>query len=283
MRKSIFPALLTMIFCMSLLCGCETLSSTPTPKKNISEKKESIYIPDYSFTPTATTSAPSGYTVGIINMVVNEDVPEQWVTQGLDSFREAYFKGLESVLLSKGILIKGPFDSYEEMTFPDRDSCSYLIRPVLHLAAHQGVGTEQLLAEYTEKFKTDTTLNWTFYVERPYSVTYTCTMHYEIFEPLTGEKLAIHKLDSEPIVEQSNIIIAQKQTATWNGAEFIDGPVDSSVLGSEMGFYNSANVDIRALERLFKTYMPKTEALLSVEEFAHLEPYKKQLEEKKRY
>ncbi len=284
MKNPNLAAALTAMLCITLLCGCVTTSAPTAPTRNISEKKEAMSIPDYSFTPSASESAPSGYTVGIIDMVVNEDVPEGWVTTiGLSEFREAYFSGLESVFLSKGIPIKGPFDSYEEMTFPDRDSCSYLIRPVLQLNVRTEVGAKQLMSEYTEKQRSDTTLSMTYHIAVPCSATYACTMRYEIFEPLTGEKLAIHKLDSEPIVENTSLVAVERRSATWNGSEYVDNKPTTFTLGPKEGFHNAGNMSHRALERLFKNYMPKTETLLSVAEFAHLDQYKKKLEDRKRY
>lgn len=100
------------------------------------------------------------------------------------------------------------------MTFPDRDSCSYLIRPVLHLSAHSATGAAEVLREYTIEQRSDTQLITTFFKAVPYSVTFTCSMHYEIIEPLTGEKLAIHKLDSEPIIEKTTVYTGEIWTAT---------------------------------------------------------------------
>lgn len=110
MKHHNFALALMVALCITLIFGCETILTSTTPKRDIKERAEAKYIPDYSFTPSASSSTPSGYTVGIIDMVVNEDVPVGWVTVGLDSFNNAYFKGLESILLSKGVPVKGPFD-----------------------------------------------------------------------------------------------------------------------------------------------------------------------------
>lgn len=282
-----------MILVLSFVVGCMTTPVNTTPVKAISELCEGQYTPSYSFTPQTKTDQSSGYTIGLLKMVVTahfagkEENVANKIT-GLPTFTNEFAKSLEQILLSKGVGVKGPFESYEDMTYPDRAQCSYLIRPQLDWDVSASLGPPTSLPDY--KYNIDKR-NWVTFVKRSLTNTVKCTLRYDILEPLSNQKLAVHKLDSQPISNMGDYIMEtiNSVVTTPDGAWLYnpDGSVKldqkSSVLDSKRGCYNIDNIDLRALDALFKEYVPKTENLLSVEEFRHLDTYKKDLSEKKVY
>ena len=104
------------------------------------------------------------------------------------------FRSLEKILLAKGNKVSGPFASYEEMTYPERDRSSYLIQPtvILDLTFQRpifnrlyDVGGPNLEAYV---YSSGTSV-----------ITGKAEMEYVILEPLTRDKLERHKLKTKEI------------------------------------------------------------------------------------
>jgi hypothetical protein len=212
------------------------------------------------------------------------DKTELW-TAGLEEFSKEYAEDLENILTSKGVAVAGPFESYEEMTYPQRQRCSYLIIPILDFDyIHQGwapADQNTYLPEFDDlpKYR---------YFKLGGTTAFRAALKYEIYEPLTNEKLEIHNLKSDPITVPFNIhavkVAIQKEQIV-NGVPTLVTTWSESVPASAVhkNYHNWTNVSRKTLEIFYKQFMEKTYELLSVEEFQHLDQYKKELEEKKRF
>ena len=98
---------------------------------------------------------------------------------------------MEDILIAKGNKVLGPFSSYEEMTFPERDRCTYLIQPTFLI---------DLDITKTSNFVVQ--LEWRAPDMKLYpygtlekEVSGSIKMEYVILDPLTHEKLERHKLE----------------------------------------------------------------------------------------
>lgn len=291
---------------LSFVSGC---GAPPRTGKRLHTLFPPTYNPKFSYGFSAQPASPSKFTVALISPKITVRTPgissEPKINELLADFVKNYIQDFEKVLLNKGVKIIGPFDSLEEMTFPEKSRSDYLIVTSLELECDEnekGVGKE--VPDIFER-----TLNVLT------TITVKTELVYDLLEPLTGAKLSRHKIKSDPLSEDYNklyyaIYLSDRSLATVN----ISGDVEENLtndgfkvimphdplyskLGMEPGstdylainryHYPAYNNDLNAmgkvLDKLYPFFLRKTEELISVAEFEHLEEYKKQLEHKKVY
>jgi hypothetical protein len=274
-------------FVMVFLCF-SIFACAPTRSVRIQDKFEPLYRPNFDYNLTAEKQEPSGYTIGIIQANFIEKNEQGWrfidpqEKQYLDEFKRGISYGLEKILLAKGNKVSGPFASYEEMTYPERDRCSYLIQPtvILDLTLQRpifnrlrDVGGPNLEAYV---YSSGTSV-----------ITGKAEMEYIILEPLTQDKLERHKLKTKEIsisFEELAQAMLDKEgnIKQWYPLYEIAGmyPDLKSVYSND---YARLNASGKILEELLQSFLSEADKLISVEEFKYLEKYKRQLKEKKRY
>jgi len=104
--------------------GCSTPSST---------QKETQYVPSFDFTPPS-TAAPGSATVtfAIVNVLYSEMQP--WT--GVYPFTEVSRNmGLDfqEIVSARGFNVRGPFNTYDEITFPDKNASDLVLEPKLEI------------------------------------------------------------------------------------------------------------------------------------------------------
>lgn len=109
-------------------------------------------------------------------------------------------------------------------------------------------------------------------------------MQYVIFDPLTAEKLEIHKIKTNQI-SKSTIELATRMVSTNKKGEFVKEWWEPlyQLKNSYPDYNNGPYLYGEILDGLFTIYMSKVDAILSVEEFDHLKKYIEELEKKKRF
>ena len=250
--------------------------------------------PDYSYQVGPKSPTSSGYTIGIIHTTFKQINEKSWLYDSEDQkrlfvpFQMELTNTIEKILINKGNKVSGPFASYQEMTYPERERCSFLIEPTItiDLSFSEGriedLGWGQVGGENQE---------WVLYKKISGNITGSIDMAYVILDPLTNEKLERHKLKTIPISQPLEVLAHGSYVYDSNGKT---GQYIFYHLGAAAKhypsfkfyysmYYNEDNVTTRMFESLYKEVVPQIDQLISVEEFDHLSNYKKTLERKKVY
>ncbi len=281
-QKRLLTSCVLVFLCFAIYaCG-------PSRSVRIQDKFETLYKPDFDYKVTAEKQEPSGYTIGIIQVKFIEKNQQGWhftspqEKQYLDEFKRGISYGLEKILLAKGNKVSGPFASYEEMTYPDRDRCSYLIQPtvILDLSLQRplferlyDVGGPNLEAYVYSSGKS--------------VITGKAEMEYVVLEPLTRDTLARHKLKTKEISISFEELAQAVLDKDGNIREWYPLDEFASMYPDLKNVYSNnyapLNASGKILEELLQNFLSEANKLISVEEFKYLEKYKRQLKEKKRY
>jgi len=265
-----------------VFAGCAVMP----PKKHITELYDPIYHPAYNYAPKQNASTPAGYTVGVLNMRFEYEVvpPGSYVVNtGLGSqyqkdFVKAFSSGLEKIFISKGMKVSGPYDSYEEMTYPERSRCSFLVQPVVKLIFRASLANKRRLEEYDGPEGQGYT-----YLGGDFELVTSAEMEYVILDPLTQEKLERHKISTDPVGEKALGIFVQYVTRNSKGEITQKSWVPIWKDSHHRQEDNTVIIMGKSLDKLFTQYMAKVDGLVSVEEFNHLNQFKEELKERKRY
>jgi hypothetical protein len=261
------------------------------PSVKIDTMFQPKYNPDYSyqFGPKSLTS--SGYTIGIINSKINQVTEKSWIYDSEDQkrffvpFQMELSNAIEKILINKGNKVSGPFASYQEMTYPERERCSFLIEPTITLDLSFSEDRTEFLNAYAEN------LNAYYFKKISGTITGSIDMGYVILDPLTNEKLERHKLKTVPISQPLEVLAQVFYVSDSNGKTGHENVHHLTIVAKRYPefksyysrYYNEDNVTTRMFESLYKEVVPQIDQLISVEEFDHLSNYKKTLEKKKVY
>lgn len=270
-----------MTFCL-VACG-------PSRKVRVADLWEPAYRPDYSYDPGTKSAKPSGYTIGVIKTRFVQKTSKTWFytpdeqKRVVEPFQSEVANAIEKILLTKGNKVAGPFDSYEEMTYPERERCSFLIQPtiILDLGFAQS-GSLRFLDEVGGP-------NLESYAYGTYDATLsgTAQMEYVILDPLTREKLERHKLKTKTV----SVNVKPIMQAYYNKEGNQYGWKSLSAWAKEnpkmrayySNYHDIDNVSNRLFESMFQEFIPQIDKLISVAEFDHLKKYQEELKERKRY
>lgn len=271
------PILFIFIF---WLAGC----APTTPRKFITELYSPKYNANYNYQPKQQQTSPSGFTVGILSMKFDFDSTTYLINSDLDkqytkNFEDSFSTTLEKILMSKGIAVLGPFESYEEMTYPERKRCDFLIQPTIKLTLDGKFYNPTDLHDYSGPEGQ----NWK-YRKADYDMTANAKMQYVIYDPLTAEKLERHKIESDEIA-RATIILATQLYSTNKKGEISKEWWESldKRRTTHPNYHNTVYLYGEVLDDLFTKYMSKVDYSLTVDEFVHLKKYIEELEKKKRF
>ena len=264
-----------------MVCGC----AIAPPKRPITELYASLSDPGYDFTPAQAQGTPAGYTVGIINMDLDVVcIPQKALSvtelgkQYLGNFIGGFNTGFEKILTSKGITVSGPFESYDEMTYPERSRCDFLIQPCAKV-------TFQPLATPVQRLNDRGGPNGESWVM---GASDTCLkvkaeLEYVILDPLTQEKLERHRLKTDTVSVDFRKIYCKYTTRDDKGKVIKEEWREITFDQSFPGYHNEDVAVGQILDQLYSEFMPKIDGLVSVAEFDHLKKFQEELKEKKVY
>lgn len=113
-----------MLVITSVLAVFTQCATTSTPPPN-------VYVPRFDFTPPAESSTRSaGLTFALVNTTYSEHHP--WtMSSPFDLFASNMSNDFQEMLLGRGFSIKGPFSTYDHMTFPDKQDSDLVLIPTL--------------------------------------------------------------------------------------------------------------------------------------------------------
>ncbi|MBI1805662.1 MAG: hypothetical protein HYR76_01270 [Ignavibacteria bacterium] len=94
-------------------------------------KSEQAYVPSFHFTPTANAPVASAeVTFAVVNASYSENQP--WTTVWpFTDFSKNMGLDFQQILSARGFTVKGPFGSYDELTFPDKKGSDLVLQPTL--------------------------------------------------------------------------------------------------------------------------------------------------------
>lgn len=249
------------------------------------------YNPDYSYQVGPKSPTSSGYTIGIIHSTFKKISEKSWLSdvevqnRFFVPFQMEISNAIEKILINKGNKVSGPFASYPEMTYPERERCSFLIEPTITLDLSFSEDRTEVLDAYAEN------LNAYYFKKISGTITGYIDMEYVILDPLTNEKLERHKLKTIPISQHLEVLAQAFYVYDSNSRTGHENLYHLNVVAKHYPefksyysrYYNEDNVTTRMFETLYKEVAPQMDKLISVEEFDHLSKYKKTLEQKKVY
>jgi hypothetical protein len=108
-----------------------------------SEQEQAVpaYIPTFSYTPpTQATPGSAGVTFLVLNVHVKYDetkaIPGNlWFTRKqFESLAKGMEQGLLNLLAARGITVRGPFDSYDNIPFPDKKGSDLIFIPAIEFS-----------------------------------------------------------------------------------------------------------------------------------------------------
>lgn len=276
-----------MTFCL-ISCG-------PSRTVRITDQWEPLYTPKFDYQIADNTKEFSGFTIGIIHPEFIEQgfidgKKNVWrIANGSDrekqyliKFKREISNAFEKILLSKGNKVLGPYTSYQEMTFPERERCNFLIKPTFIVDLEtNSIGNFQILEDVGGP-----NLEAYAFGNIRQIITGNTQMDYVILDPLTQEKLERHKLTTESVsVEYTAYFQGMYDSKTNKPIDFTTITEHAKQYPNNYAskYYDSDNASAQILESLFVKFVPQVEKLISVDEFKYLTKYQKMLREKKVY
>lgn len=125
MKQAPTIAILFLVVLAILIQGCATTSAT--------KEGSSAYVPSFDFTPP-TTAAPGSADVvfAIVNASYAENQPWMQVWPFTDVSRNMG-NDFQEIVSARGFNVRGPFATYDEITFPDKKASDLVLVPTLEI------------------------------------------------------------------------------------------------------------------------------------------------------
>ncbi len=268
---------------------------------------------------------PIGVTVGILMPEVYSEAivgGEKKVYTEIEPssrpFYEAVNTIIEKALIAQGCGVSGVYNSYKEMTFPERQRSMYLVQLKFSFNTKYDFANLKKLENYAgpkgERYA---------YASGDSLFQSSGTIEYVIYESLTQQVLEKRKI-TVPLYKSSTVYIMQGKYVTYgkygnvtnesyeepkgsvfkvlgsvlDTTSYIVGASDTMKQGTlvedwkgleelpQLGYheyYNVSNFVNRSYNSLFSMIKDKVAAFVSAEEFQKLKEYKDTLEKKKQY
>lgn len=130
MRKHLMILAVTLLSVISI--GCATM---PTPKQPAQEVAK--YVANFDYTPsTQAVPGSAGVTFAVKDVAYQanaKDTPPWFMHPQLANFNDAIERDLSELLTAKGFSVRGPFDSYDLISFQDKKAIDLYLVPTFEL------------------------------------------------------------------------------------------------------------------------------------------------------
>lgn len=272
MRKRHLALALALLACFSLIIsGC--LSTPPEAKvtRPINELWEPVYRPDFAFEPYR-TGGSAGYTVGLVELdFAFESVPQDaWEMTARErmyheEFIDAFAEGLKEIFTAKGMAVRGPFPTYDDIGFVERSKCDFVLRPklVLELEPTQLTLIEEL-SDYGGPHGEPLV-----YGASSNRLDARARLEYVVIDPRTRKRLHSHSLRTRTITKgyeqlwsRWTMTYGNNSRAGWRTLEHRPRKYPN--------YHNADNATAKALEDVYHDLMPRLNKVISSRELALL-------------
>ncbi|MFZ5804572.1 MAG: hypothetical protein ACOY7U_06940 [Acidobacteriota bacterium] len=240
LRGTVFLGVLIAIACAS---------STPT----------ATYSPVFDYTPPAGTAPASrSLTFALVGAQYRSPV------QFFQRFGAKMASDLQEILAARGYTVRGPFRTYDEMTFPDKKGSDLVLQPELEITADLagirqkvtgGAVALALLGEATSAYDGTVTIGG--------------RVNLVVLEPLTRERMWAKS------VEISRVTVELNGEALYKAPPSLD-----ELLANEPSFAAEFG---RALEQVYRSVMDKAFTYLDPEEMELVNKQAEEIRKKKVY
>lgn len=222
--------------------------------------KEPPYSPKFNYSANG-SGAKIDVSVGLIAPQFEGDGQKYWATQKDDDVAKGMVRGMrtsfEALLTTKGFNTSGPFDSLDNMTFPEKKGCDFVLFPAIDV----DVIVKASNLHYEEEGNPLTGSSQVLYCDMVLQASGAIQIIAK--EPLSGEKMWIKRIDVSP-----------PNRSMTGRAEECQGRAVSQELN---------NAWARLHEQMFVSVMKGLDSYVSPEEFQMLKRQAQELREKKAY
>jgi hypothetical protein len=129
MRSRLLVATFCVVAVATGILGCASMQVKPEAER---------YIPHYDFTPpenAAPGSADVSFAIVMPRYEVTDEWDEYWTQQWpFDQIAKNMGLDFQEVLSARGFTTRGPYESYEEITFPDKKGTDLVLVPHLDIS-----------------------------------------------------------------------------------------------------------------------------------------------------
>ncbi len=250
---------------IGFMLACSTTPSyTPLPASHWNQNFAYNYDP-----PNAKPAASVRVNVIVVNPFYREaesafaDSMYAKVGRG---FSKSMGVDLDKVIVAKGMTAIGPYDSLDDVTYPDKKGADITLAPRVFLTTETKYG-DQVHREY----------QGVGHLSRPFTMKIGGWVSYEMREPLSGQKLWVKKLElEERQVNDTEIYeaVALRRDQYGNVTQWGDGKLVYS--GREEALAN-------AMKAYYPTIMEKAWTYLNTDEIGDLKDKAKEIRERKVY
>lgn len=119
------------------------------------KKPEPVRPPQFEFTPPS-IAAPNSANVTFALVDAGYSETEPWtMVAPFSSFSKSLSSDFQEILAARGFTVRGPFQTYDEMTFPDKKGSDLILQPELAVTVDprtelvQGFGRKRVDADLT--------------------------------------------------------------------------------------------------------------------------------------
>lgn len=220
-KKIIFSVLVSLMILLFISCASSTIGT-----------EKEYYTPSYSWDPpeTANQSDTNKITFSVIG--ANYATNANWVNISLfQRLVESISKNFEELMIAKGFNIKGPFRSYNEMTFPDKKGSDLGIMPDIELNMD--------LSRFTVRTKEPPLYSLSkkpLYYHKG-TITLSGRVSIVVIEPITGEKMWTKVIDLQPMNVECSSTDATLEYPS--GINFNDININNPLARAVEKYYNN--------------------------------------------
>ena len=247
-----------VILAAMLAAGCVAPTAAPTAQR---------IAPTFDYTPAADAEPMSAnVTFAVVGSRFETPVPL------FERFSSNMARDFAEILTARGYTIRGPFVSYDEMTFPDKENSNLVLSATVEFSPDTTgvdlVPVASMLGVVDALLGSSNPSDQRYNVKGMVRVEGRVTL--VVAESLTNEKMWTKSVDIEPI------------TVALEGVHVFGAPPSNlaDVLKHENQFYTDLG---RALAGRYVEIMEKTHAYLDPREMALVDRQADSLRERKRY
>ena len=238
-----------IIFSLLLLYqGCSMKSTT---------KEESTYIPVFQFTPpTNATAGSAEVTFAIVGASYAENTKwtEEWP---FPDFSDRMALDFQQILSARGFTVRGPFKSFDEMTYPDKKGSDLVLEPKLDVKFEKKTTKEDKNVNILLSSLDSYTLSG--------EGTITGRVTISLLESLSKERMWFKSIELSPI----SFVWTSSKEYKYPGS-----PVENRDISKPLG---------QALEKIYKQIMETSWKYLDPEEMKIVKKQAEEIKAKKVY
>lgn len=243
----------SLFLCLWLVLGC----ASTAPKK----EKAAVAPPSFDFTPPSQAEVASA---GVVLALVSPSYAEEEAVFDFYPFTDfsRNMEGdFEELLIARGFTVTGPFEAYDEMTFPDKNGCDLVLNPSLDISVNfSNTTSEQVIMLFGDN---------QFKLKGQVSVRGRIKL--QMYESLSGEKMWTKSIN----------IAEATQAVNWKGEKkYSHQPSSADIDYSDQGIQKAL---APMLSNAYSAVMDAAWKYLHPEEIQIVKKEAMQVKEKKRY